>query len=77
MVEPTAQVVLALPVRIALGGPACLEETRWLTFCCSLLTTRLTRVLRFQSGKVRLAYFDTWQWLCVPSSEQADGCASC
>lgn len=52
MVEPTAQVVLALPVRIAQDGAGCLEETRWLNFCCSLLTTRLTRVLRFQSGKV-------------------------
>ena len=54
MVEPMAQVMLALPVTIALaGGAACLEETRWLAFCCQLLTTRLTRVLRFQSGKVR------------------------
>jgi predicted alpha/beta-hydrolase family hydrolase len=54
MVEPMAQVAIALPVTIALaGGAACLEETRWLTFCCQLLTTRLTRVLRFQSGKVR------------------------
>ena len=52
MVEPTAQVVLALPVRIALDDAGCLEETRWLNFCCSLLTTRLIRVLRFQSGKV-------------------------
>ena len=49
-----AQVAIALPVTIALaGGAACLEEMRWLTFCCQLLTTRLTRVLRFQSGKVR------------------------
>ena len=52
--EQLAQVAIALPVTIALaGGAPCLEETRWLTFCCQLLTTRLTRVLRFQSGKVR------------------------
>lgn len=51
MVEPIAQVVLALPVAIALASAACLKETRWLTFCCQLLTTRLTRVLRFQCGK--------------------------
>lgn len=56
MVEPIAQVVLALPVAIALApGGMCQEETRWIAFCCQLLQTRLTRVLRFQSGKARLA----------------------
>ena len=55
MVEPIAQVVLALPVSIALApGGVCQEETRWIAFCCQLLQTRLTRVLRFQSGKARL-----------------------
>ncbi|KAK9846440.1 hypothetical protein WJX81_003803 [Elliptochloris bilobata] len=70
MVEPTAQVMLALPVRIALDA-ACLEETRWLNFCCQLLTTRLTRVLRFQSGKVYAASAFASFGTTAPSEREA------